>query len=80
MSQVIKDLQSEASKATDWFKMNNMIVNPDKFQAIIIDKTEQNNDPTEINIDVKKSILKVVVLLSGLEIDSKLNFDKHAYL
>ena len=80
MSQVIKDLQSEASKATDWFKMNNMIVNPGKFQAIIIDKTEQNNDPTEINIDAKKSILKVVVLLLGLEIDSKLNFDKHAYL
>ena len=60
--------------------MNNTIVNPDKFQAIIIDKTEQNNDPTEINIDAKKSILKVVVLLLGLEIDSKLNFDKHAYL
>ena len=57
-----------------------MIVNPGKFQAIIIDKTEQNNDPTEINIDAKKSILKVVVLLLGLEIDSKLNFDKHAYL
>ena len=61
----------------DWFKMNNMIVNPEKCQAIIIDKTEQNNNPTEINIDVKKSILKVVVLLLGLEIDSKLNFNKH---
>ena len=27
-SQLIKDLQNEANKVTDWFKMNNMIVNP----------------------------------------------------
>ena len=30
-SQLIKDLQNEANKVTDWFKMNNMIVNPEKF-------------------------------------------------
>ena len=54
LSQLIKDLQSEASKATDWFKMNNMIVNPEIFQAILIDKKGQNNDPTEINNDGKK--------------------------
>ena len=60
LSQLIKDLQSEVNKATDWLKMNNMIVNPEKFQAIIIDKEGQNNNPTEINIDGKKSILKAV--------------------
>ena len=38
--------------------MNNMIANPEKFQAIKIEKREKN--PTEINIDRKKSILKVV--------------------
>ena len=54
LSQLIKDLQSEANKATDWFKMNNMIVNPEKFQAIIIDKKGQNNNPTEININGEK--------------------------
>ena len=46
-SQLIKDLQSEANKVTDWFKMNNMIVNPEKFQAIIIAKKGQSNNPTE---------------------------------
>ena len=59
-SKLIKDLQIEANKATYWFKMNNMTLNPEKFQAIIIDKKGQNNNPTEINIDGKKSILKVV--------------------
>ena len=43
LSQLIKDFQSEANKATNWFKMNNVIVNPEKFQAIIIDKKGQNN-------------------------------------
>ena len=38
LSQRIKDLQSEANKATHWFKMKNMIGDPEKFQAIISDK------------------------------------------
>ena len=46
-SQLIKDLQSEANKVTDWFKMNNMTVNPEKFQAIVIVKKGQSNNPTE---------------------------------
>ena len=40
--------------------MNNMIVNREKFPVIIIDKKGQNNNSTEINIDAKKMILKVV--------------------
>ena len=60
LSQLIEDLKREANKATDWFKMNNIIVNPETFEAIIIDKKEQNNNPTKINIDGKKSILKTV--------------------
>ena len=60
LSQLIKDLQSEANKATHWSKMKNMIVDPEKFQAIIIDKKGQNNNPTEINIDGKRPIMKIV--------------------
>ena len=54
LSQLIRDLQSEANKATDWFKMSNMIVISEMFQAILIDKKGQNNDPTEINNNGKK--------------------------
>ena len=48
ISKLIKDLQSEANKATDWFKMNNMIINLKIFQAIIIDRKGQNNNTTKI--------------------------------
>ena len=45
--------------------MNNMIVNPEKLQAVIIDKKGQNNNPTEINIDGKKMNSEGNVLLLG---------------
>ena len=59
------------------FKENMMIVNPDKFQAIIIDRKNQQNNPTstklnDININSENS-----VRLLGLEIDGKSNSNKH---
>ena len=52
LSQPIKDLQSEVNKTPDWFKMN---IKHEKFQAIIIAKKGQSNNPTEINIDGEKN-------------------------
>ena len=46
----------------NWFKTNTMIVNPDKFQSMIISS--------------KKDLSKSVKLL-GIEIDNTLNFEKH---
>ena len=45
----------------NWFKTNTMIVNPDKFQSMIISSTE----------DLSKS-----VKLLGIKIDNKLNSEK----
>ena len=41
LEELIKSLTSESEKAVQWFKENMMIVNPDKFQAIIIDRKNQ---------------------------------------
>ena len=38
VSELIKILESESEVVIDWFKINKMVVNPDKFQAIILDK------------------------------------------
>ena len=59
-----------------WFKENMMIVNPDKFQAIIIDRKNQQNNPILIKINDIKINSENNVRLLGLEIDSKLNCDK----
>ena len=77
LGDLITNLEIESNKATEWFKVNNMIVNPDKFQSIIIDRKGQTNNPTKLTIDGSEISSENSVTLLGLEIDSKLNFDKH---
>ena len=42
VSKLTDKLESESNIAIDWFTKNKMIINPDKFQAIILDKTKYN--------------------------------------
>ena len=36
IEELLKVLEKESKSAIDWFKMNGMILNPDKFQAMIM--------------------------------------------
>ena len=77
MENLISILESESDLAINWFKDNHMIVNPGKFQAIIIDKHKESYTNQIINIDQKdiKAVSKVKLL--GIEIDDKLDFNHH---
>ena len=46
-------LESESKTAISWFQSNKMIVNPGKFQGIIIDKKKQNHTAEYIS-SIKK--------------------------
>ena len=75
VEELIKVLEKESKSAIDWFEINNMIVNSNKFQAMILssDKKEKKHD-----LKINDSIIspeKSVTLL-GIEIDNKLNFLK----
>ena len=60
----------------DWFDINCMQANPEKFQALAIGKKTFDKKPVfEIN-DVKISCDESVKLL-GVEIDYLLKFDSH---
>ena len=48
--ELIKSLTSESEKAVQWFKDNMMIANSHKVQAIIIDRKNQQNNPSLIKI------------------------------
>ena len=41
LNELISELVKEANIARQWFRDNSMIVNPDRFQAIIIDRKNQ---------------------------------------
>ena len=68
-------LESESNIAIDWFRKNEMIINPDKFQAIILDKKKSNltNIPLTIDNQTIKSVPSVELI--GVHLDDKLNFN-----
>ena len=74
---LIDILQSGSEVVLDWFRNNKMIVNPDKFQAIFLDK--RKSDHTNKRIVVDNQNIKVVssVELLGIQIGDKLNFNLH---
>ena len=57
IEEVIKVLEKKSKSAIVWFKMNYMIVNPDKFQAMIVscDKKENKHD-LKINNSIISSV------------------------
>ena len=73
VSKLINILLIESEVITDWFKKNQTIVNPDKFQVIIIDK--KKGDHTNENVVIDNKQIKTVSSIELLEIqlDDKLN-------
>ena len=72
LTELLEILRKECETAINWFKTNNMIVNPNKFQSMIISSKK----------DLSKSLLNIngvelTMELLGIEIDNKLNFEKH---
>ena len=46
-------MQSESEIVIYWFKNNKMIVNPEKFQAIILDKEKHDYSNETVEFDIK---------------------------
>ena len=53
VSDLIKTLEEESRAAINWFSMNDMIANPDKFKAIILDKQNSDFSNTKISVNMK---------------------------
>ena len=70
-------MESASNIAIDWFKTNKMIVNPGKFQSIIIDKKKQDRTKETFEIGDKVIEASPSVKLLGVQIDDKLNFNLH---
>ena len=54
-----------------------MIVNPGKFQAMLINRYGKLENKHEMYIDDKKLTSEHAAKLLGIEIDNQLNFDSH---
>ena len=60
-----------------WFSEKNVIANPDKFQAMILQKQDKHSQTNLLNIDNKITETTKSVKLLGITNDSELRFDEH---
>ena len=74
VNDVIENLQSDLKIALKWFKDNQMLANPGKFQFMILSKNAINKS---IVLNSKTIESSKSVKLLGLTIDNKLNFGIH---
>ena len=77
VSKLINILQSESEVITDWFKKNQMIVNPDNVQVIMIDKKKGDQTNENVVIDNKQIKTLPSIELLGIQLGDKLNFSPH---
>ena len=56
-----------------------MIVNPDKFQAIIINNGKLDQDNYKLKFNEYEITIKNSITLLGIEIDDKLSFHNHIH-
>ena len=60
LTEFLEILQKECETAINWFKRNNTIVNPDKFQSMIISSNKDLNKSI-LNINDVKLIMESLV-------------------
>ena len=77
---LVQTLEDESNNAIEWFKRNQMIVNPDKFQAIILSRNSSQQGTYTLKFDKHEIQTSSEVTLLGIEIDNKLNFKKHIHV
>ena len=73
----MKKLENECELALTWLINNKMMVNPNKFQAILFTESKFTYVKETMNIGNEKIESLSAVKLLGIEIDDKLNFNNH---
>ena len=76
IEELVSTLEKESQAAIDWFVSNEMIVNPDKFQAIVVKRNNKMKDSYSLNINHEVINSENCVKLLGVETDNKLSFEK----
>ena len=77
LNDLLRTLKKEPESAVDWFRNNNMTVNPDKFQGIIMNKRRENQITHKLKIYTNEIETTKSVKLLGIEIDNQLSFNQH---
>ena len=77
LNDLLHTLEKESESAVDWFRNNNVITNPDKFQAIVMNKRKENQITHKLQIYNNEIETTKSVKLLGIETDNELIFNQH---
>ena len=77
IEKLISTLEQDSETAIDLLKINEMIVHPDKFQAIVVKKNCRMKDSYALNINKQTINSENCIKLLGIKIDNTLSFDKY---
>ena len=77
---LVTDLERKACTALDWLDANKMIANPEKFKAIILQKSKSAK-VSDLKIPIRGQQVAPTqeVELLGIKIDNELEFNKYIY-
>ena len=75
LADLIKILETEGELSVGWFRENEIVVNSDKFQAIILNRKEAQ--PAHKFIIDKEIKTTNSIKLLGINIDDQLRFNEH---
>ena len=72
ISATADNIDHKSELVVKWFTENQMIVNPDKFQAMILQnsRNSKNHEPVKLEIESAKIKTKNTVKLLGITIDN----------
>ena len=74
---LLEILKNESQAAVNWFRNNNMIVNPDKFQLMLLQKSTNKVIQEKLETNNKEIESENSATLLGITIDNRSSFDDH---
>ena len=77
LSEVLERLEDTAKICLNWFSVNMMKANPEKFQLIVLDRNCQDQNQLSLKINEIAIPQVTCVKLLGIQIDCKLEFTEH---
>ncbi len=75
VNKVIQTISAELVKIINWFKVNSLAANPDKFQCLTLGKDWEEG--ITFNVGDTKIVPSRIVKSLGISIDNNLNFNEH---
>ena len=72
----MKILEAEGELSAGWFRENEMVVNSEKFQAVILNRKEAQA-AHKLIIDNKETKTTNSIKSPGINIDDQLRFNEH---